>query len=131
MHTDFFYIFTEHVSTYCTLGNHGYVLYMYVSRYRRLLRPEPDFVNLLKGQCHKIFCFRFFFIKTSSPNPLKITKGAFSKFFANSRRFSQVKVHHHHHQRHWWCALSCQYLGGLFVKIRNGPYGRWGKLIHE
>jgi hypothetical protein len=28
-------------------------------------------------------------------------------------------------------ALSCQYLGGLFVKVRNSPYGRWGKLIHE
>jgi hypothetical protein len=32
MHTDFFYIFTEYVSTYRTLGNHGYICTVHVCK---------------------------------------------------------------------------------------------------
>jgi hypothetical protein len=34
----------------------------------------------LKGQCHKIFCFRFFSCESSSSKPLKITVGSFQIF---------------------------------------------------
>jgi hypothetical protein len=34
---------------------------------------------LLKGQCHEIFCFRFFH-ESPSPKPLKITLGSFRIF---------------------------------------------------
>ena len=47
----------------------------------------------LKGQCHEIFCFRFFSWITfpqAPDNNLRII----SNFFENSRRYSQVKVHH-------------------------------------
>ncbi len=37
----------------------------------------------LKGQCHEIFCFRFF-NESSSPKPLKITLGSF-RFFSKIR----------------------------------------------
>ncbi len=43
----------------------------------------------LKGQCHEIFCFRFFH-ESSSPKPPKITLGSLRFFSKNS----QVKVHH-------------------------------------
>ncbi len=35
--------------------------------------------NTFKGQCHEIFCFRFFH-KSSSPKPLKKTLGSFQIF---------------------------------------------------
>ncbi len=34
----------------------------------------------LKGQCHEIFCFRFFFYESPSLKPLKITLGSFRIF---------------------------------------------------
>jgi hypothetical protein len=42
-------------------------------------------LSLLKGQCHEIFCFWFFFLESSSP------------FFEISRRYLQVKVHQRYH----------------------------------
>ncbi len=54
----------------------------------------------LKGQCHKIFCFRFFpwIIFPQVPeNNIRII----SNFFENSRRYSQVKVHHRCQQHRW------------------------------
>jgi hypothetical protein len=50
----------------------------------------------MKGQCHEIFCFRFFH-ESPSPKPLIITLGSIQIFFENSRRYSQVKVHHRCH----------------------------------
>ncbi len=47
----------------------------------------------LKGQCHEIFCLRFFswITFTQAPdNNIRII----SNFFENSLRYSQVKVHH-------------------------------------
>jgi hypothetical protein len=45
-----------------------------------------------KGQCHEIFCFRFFH-ESRSPIPLKIGLASF-QIFLNS----QVKVHHQYQQ---------------------------------
>jgi hypothetical protein len=37
-------------------------------------------VALLKGQCHEIFCFWFFFHESVSPQPQSIPLGPFQKF---------------------------------------------------
>ncbi len=58
-----------------------------------LLPCTPKILELLKGQCHEIFCFRFFSWITfpqAPDNNIRII----SNFFENSRRYSQVKVHH-------------------------------------
>jgi hypothetical protein len=75
---------------------------------------EPHWRILLKGQCHKIFCFQVFFMNHVPSKPSKITVVSFRIFCLNSRRYSQVKVHHRY-QRHGWqiChpwILSCEYL---------------------
>jgi hypothetical protein len=44
------------------------------------------FANYLKGQCHEIFCFGFFFQESPSPKPLKITLGSFRIF----RKFAEI-----------------------------------------
>ncbi len=57
-------------------------------------------IIILKGQCHEIFCFRFFSWITfpqAPDNNIRII----SNFFENSRRYSQVMVYHRC-QRHWW-----------------------------
>ncbi len=56
------------------------------------------FINILKGQCHEIFCF-WFFSWISLPQALEYTIRAVSNFFENSRRYSQLKVDHRY-QRH-------------------------------
>ncbi len=54
--------------------------------------PEQN----LQGQCSEIFDFRFFsFI--SFPQAPEYAIRAFTILFANSWRFSQLKVHHHSH----------------------------------
>ncbi len=45
----------------------------------------------LKGQCHEIFCFRFFSSITFPQGPENNIR-VISNFFENSRRYSQVKV---------------------------------------
>ncbi len=55
---------------------------------------------ILKGQCHKIFWFRFFSWITLPQAPVKNIR-IISNFLENSRRYSQVKVHHRC-QRHRW-----------------------------
>ncbi len=54
----------------------------------------------LKGQCHKIYDF-LVFSWISFPQASEYTSTAFTNFFANSRRYSRLKVHHRC-QRHWW-----------------------------
>jgi len=62
-----------------------------------MYRYFPSF-PFLKGQCHEIFCFRFF-SWISFPQALEYTIRAVSNFFENSRRYSQLKVDHRY-QRH-------------------------------
>ncbi len=75
-------------------------------------------VLCLKGQCHEIFCFRFFSCITfpqAPDNNIRII----SNFFENSRRYSQVKVHHRC-QRHRWQILSLVLLVLLTPVANNG-----------
>ena len=59
----------------------------------------------LKGQCHEIFCFRFFSWISFPPAP-EYPIRTVSNFFENPRRYTQVKVHHRYqgncrlYQRH-------------------------------
>ncbi len=62
--------------------------------------PRIGLGPALKGQCHEIFCFRFFSwinFPQAPDNNIRII----SNFFENSRRYLQVKVHHRC-QRHRW-----------------------------
>ncbi len=52
----------------------------------------------LKGQCHEIFDFMFFY-ESASPTPLSKPLGRFRK--KNSRRYSQLKVHHRGRWHRW------------------------------
>jgi hypothetical protein len=54
--------------------------------------------QLLKGQCHEMFCFWFFHESEYPPAPEYLIR-TISNFFKNSQRYSQVKVHHRY-QRH-------------------------------
>jgi hypothetical protein len=69
-----------------------------------LQRRSPDAVmitvNVLKGQCHEMFCFWFFSLISFPPAPEYSIKTG-SNFFENSRRYSQLKVCHRC-QRHRW-----------------------------
>ncbi len=73
----------------------------------------------LKGQCHEIFCCRFFSwitLPQAPDNNIRII----SKFFENSRRYPQVKVHHRC-QRHRW--QICQYICFLYYpKVTKQNY---------
>ncbi len=86
----------------------------------------------LKGQCHEIFCFRFFSWITFPQAPDNNIR-FISIFFDNSRRYSQVKVHHRC-QRHRWqiCHRRCQLhrwqiaagindTGGKFAPVSKTP----------
>jgi hypothetical protein len=56
----------------------------------------PD--TVLKGQCHKIFCFRFFH-ESSFPKTLKITLGSFPIFL--KIRKSRCTTCHRRQNCHW------------------------------
>ncbi len=83
----------------------------------------------LKVKCHEIFCFRFFswIIFFQAPEI----------FFANSRRYSQLKVHHWYQGWCCWyrrCTLSCEYLCESLKKFETALMvhsGAWEKLIHK
>ncbi len=74
--------------------------------YRKLPSEKNLSLNIqykprsLKGQCHEIFCFWFFYW-ISFPQASDYTIRAVSNFFENSRRYSQLKVCHRC-QRHRW-----------------------------
>jgi hypothetical protein len=72
----------------------------------------------LKGQCHEIFCFRFFSCITFSQAPDNNIR-IISNFFENLRRYSQVKVHHWC-QRHRWQILPTVPLV-LLTPVANLP----------
>jgi len=91
-------------------------------------RPTPNFS--LKGQCHEIFCFRFFSSITFLQAPENNIR-VISNLFENSQRYSQVKAHHTP-----VVLVELRISPRIFEKIRNEPKGilrglAWGKLIHE
>jgi hypothetical protein len=86
----------------------------------------------LKGQFHKIFCFRFFYV-TSSSKPLNITLGSFRMFFENSLKYFQVKVPHQY-QRHRRKILGTAALvdtGGKFATVVNNTGIDTGGNCHQ
>jgi hypothetical protein len=70
--------------------------------------------RLLNGQCHKIFCFRFFH-ESSSPQPLKLKLGVFKYL----QRYLQVKVHHQY-QRHGVNDIGDKFSTGIAGVIDTG-----------
>ncbi len=54
---------------------------------------QPAAKLRLNGQCHEIFCFRFFSWITFPQAPYNNIR-IISNFFENLQRYSQVKVHH-------------------------------------
>ncbi len=64
--------------------------------------------SLLKGQCHKIFCF-WFFSWISFPQAPEYPIRIISNFFENSLRYSQVKVHHWFQRHRWQICHRCQW----------------------
>jgi hypothetical protein len=76
----------------------------------------------LKGQCHEIFCFRFFFHESSFPKTLQITSGSFqicSNILGDIRKSRYSTLLHRYQRQRWqifyWClphgwgTLSCEY----------------------
>ncbi len=90
--------------------------------------------DVLKGQCHEIFCFRFF-LGIIFPQAPEKNVSIVPKFFETSRRYSQVKVHLRYQGHRWQiCTLSCKYFRKWSKKFKialMGYSGPWGKLIHE
>ncbi len=71
------------------------------------------FVHKLKGQSHKMFCFRFFSWIIFTPTPENSTR-VISNIFENPRWYSQVKMHH-----------RSQQTGGKFVTVINDTGGKF------
>ncbi len=71
----------------------------------------------LKGQCHEIFCYRFFSLAPENNSRV------ISNFFENSRRYAQVKMHRYQQHRRHICHRYQWHRRANFAteKIRNGP----------
>jgi hypothetical protein len=79
------------------------------------------FYCILKIKCHEIFCFWFFFRKSSSPKPLVRALGSF-RFFSKIRGDIYIQY------------ISCEYLREFkkkFETVLMGYSGAGGKLINE
>ncbi len=73
---------------------------MWVQKLTLFYSSNLFWYTYLKGKCHEIFCF-WFFSWISFPQAPEYTIRAVSKFFENSRIYSQLKVDHWY-QRHRW-----------------------------
>jgi hypothetical protein len=72
----------------------------------------------LKGQCHEIFCFRFF-LESSSAKSLKITLGSFQIF---SKTPEDI--------RKSMCTTGISDTGGKFATGATGINNTGGKFCH-
>ncbi len=79
-----------------------------------LSRRQDD----LKGECHENFCFWFFWWISFPPAP-EYSIRTISKFFENSRRYSQVKVHHRCQRRRRQVFLPISLV--LLIPVANLP----------
>ncbi len=78
----------------------------------------------LKGQCHEIFCFRFFswiIFPQATENNIRVI----SIFFKNSRIYSQVKVHHGCQRHRWQISAGINDTGGKFATGINDTSGKF------
>jgi hypothetical protein len=78
----------------------------------------------LKGQCHEIFCFRFFSWITFPQAP-DYNIRIISNFFENSGRYSQVKVHHWCQQHRWQICHRCQWHRWQIAAAINDTGGKF------
>ncbi len=88
------------------------------------------FVIHLKGQCHEIFCFRFFSWITfpqAPENNIRIV----SNFFANSRRYSLVKVHHRCQRHRWQICRRCRWHRWQIAAGINDTGGKFATGIND
>ncbi len=76
---------------------------------------------LLKGQCHEIFCFWFFYESVSPPAP-EYPIRTVSNFFETSRRYSQVKVHHRCRWHPWQIMRTISGCRHLKVNLKANIY---------
>jgi hypothetical protein len=81
-----------------------------------IIQWNANIVICLKGQCHEIFDFRFFY-ESVSPRPLSIPLGPF-------RIFSKIRGD----IRKCRCTTGTNDTGG---KIRNDPYAIFGALEED
>ncbi len=88
-----------------------------------LLQLTPVWVRL-KGECHEIFCFRYFAWITFPQAPENY-KRVISNFFENSRRYSKVKVHHRCQWHRWQIAAGIKDTGGKFATGINDTGGKF------
>ncbi len=79
------------VPVFCIFVSKTYLGKVFSSSCLSWLLLRVPRVSTLRGQCHEIFCFRFF-SWTSFPQALEYTVRAISNFFENSRRYSQLKA---------------------------------------
>ncbi len=86
-------------------------------RYLGQVSLSFNFAPSLKGQCHEIFDFCFFFSWISFPQAPEYTNRAVWNFLENSRRYSQLKVHHGCHWHRWQMAKN--------FKLKNFNYFVW------
>jgi hypothetical protein len=84
--------------------------------------------SALKGQCHEIFCFRFFSCIIFPQAPKNNTR-VISNFFENSWRYSQGQIFQQY-QRHWRQIVGTRSAdavdtGGKFATDVNDTYGKF------
>ncbi len=84
----------------------------------------------LKGQCHEIFCFRFFSWITFPQAPENDIR-VISKYFENSRRYSQVKVHHRCQRHRWQICHRCQWHRWQIAAGINDTGGKFATGIND
>ncbi len=102
----------------------------------KYLVAELTISSILKGQCHEIFCFRFFSWITFPQVPDNNIR-IISNFFKNSRRYSQVKVHHRCQRHRWQICHQCQWhrwqitAGINDGKFATGINDTGGKFCHQ
>ncbi len=97
-----------------------------------------ELTYMLKGQCHEIFCFRFFSWITFPQAPENNFR-IISNFFKNSRRYSQVKVHHRCQRHRWQICRRCQWhrwqiaagINDTGGKFATGISDTGGKFCHQ
>ncbi len=81
--------------------------------------PQSPF---LKGQCHEIFCFWFFFMNQFPPSPWVYTIRAVSNFSENSQRYLQLKVDHQCQRHRWQTMRLISGWGYLKVNLKAKIY---------
>ncbi len=99
-----------------------------------IMTAKSKIHSSLKGQCHEVFCFRFFSWITFPQAPDTNIR-IISNFFENSQRYSQVKVHHRcrrHRQQNFATSSPCVVdSGGKFATGVNDTGGKFAAGVND